>query len=133
MKQAELSAAWKVATGDSWIVDIRAIPDSTHVIRYVTKYVGKPTDPALYSKPNQLEEFILACRGVRFCSTFGSWRGVKLERQEKTDKEWKTLGLLEQIIDRARGGCEKSLEMLVALRRKYFWLPTAKQLKENTS
>lgn len=82
MDQRQLSLEWHAVTGDSSIVDVRAIPDSKDVARYVTKYVTKPASTEVYEVPDRLDEMIISLRGRRLCTTFGTWRGIKLHGDE---------------------------------------------------
>jgi hypothetical protein len=48
MRKEDLSAAWHKATGDSMIVDIRAIASGKDVVHYVCKYITKGTSPQVW-------------------------------------------------------------------------------------
>jgi hypothetical protein len=128
--QQQLRDAWLRITGDSFVVDVRAVSDQESVVRYVSKYVGKPVDASVYKDPERLAEYILAVGGTRFCGGFGDWRGFRLEARSTTDVVWKKLGMLTTLLDDARSGDQAALELITALRRKYFWLPSAADLKE---
>lgn len=103
IKQSLLSKAWKTVTGDSLIVDIRFIKDGTAIARYVTKYASKPLSHSVILDPDRLDEAILALKGRRLATTFGTWRGLLLT--PKPDPEsWTNLGSLTSIIRLAQQG-----------------------------
>jgi Replication protein len=117
LPQRMLSDAWQVATGDSRIVDIRAIPESKDVARYVTKYVTKPIDQTVYADPDKLDEAVVALRGRRLCFTFGSWRGLELQPARPSDEGWQALERLDSIRIRADHGDSDAQRIIEALYR----------------
>ena len=102
--QSLLSSEWLAVTGDSSIVDIRYVYDQTTAISYVAKYAAKPLDGALFHRPEMLKEAILALQGRRACTTFGTWRGLKLEEVPEDTREWKDVGTIEDVRRRAMQG-----------------------------
>lgn len=76
--QRALSREWLAVTGDSSIVDIRAVTNARSLAFYVTKYASKGCDQSVWKDPERLLEAIVTMRGRRLCMTCGSWRGVKL-------------------------------------------------------
>lgn len=119
MLQKELSNEWYCTTGSSFIVDVRACPDTASRARYVTKYVTKPADASVYAQPARLVEFIGAYKGRRACFTFGTWRGLQLDPDVIPDDEWESLGSLDTLVRRAQERDPASVRWLVALARKY--------------
>lgn len=117
--QKTLSREWHAVTGDSSIVDIRAIKTSEDAARYVTKYVTKPADNSVFGCTDKLQEFIISLRGRRLCMTFGSWRGTKLEDRPKCDVEWHDIGSLTSIRTRAADGDADASRFLQAAARKW--------------
>ena len=104
MPQQELAAQWLAVTGDSSVVDVRAIdagPNGAHQIgKYVTKYVTKPCSSDIESDPALLDEFILALKGQRQYDRFGTWRKVDLDADDPTSpNDWETVGGLDSLID----------------------------------
>lgn len=83
-KQAELSALWTVVTGDSKIVDIRAVHDHTVTAVYIASYVAKPVNLEQWSDA-EICEYAAAMHGRRLLSTFGSMHGEKVDPRP-TDK-----------------------------------------------
>lgn len=103
LPQNAVSAEWWRITGDSFIVDVRYLPNNEHVARYVTKYVAKPYSRTVINRPERLVELITALRSRRLVLTFGSWRGFRLT--ENTDKtEWNALCPLQVLLERVDNG-----------------------------
>lgn len=117
LPQRELSAAWHVATGDSRIVDIRAVPSAKDVARYVSKYVTKPIDSSVYADPDALDEAIVALRGRRLCTTFGSWRGIELSPEKPTEEGWSALARMDVLRQRAALGDDDARRIVEAVTR----------------
>lgn len=92
--QSLLSDTWAQVTGDSFVVDIRAVRDLDEVARYVAKYATKPMSTALYRHPSKLIEAVRALTGRHLCMTFGSFRGWRLT-EPASDVDWVNLGSLE--------------------------------------
>lgn len=111
LPQKPLAIAWLDITGDSHVVDIRAVRDLTHTAYYVTKYASKPLDNSFLDLPDQLDEAILALKGRKLCLTFGTWRGVLLARTI-AEGAWENIGPLEDFIFNAAHGDPAALETL---------------------
>lgn len=71
LAQRRLSEAWKAASGDSYIVDIRAVHSKSSVAAYVTKYISKPADLSSWPRP-AIEEYARDMAGVRMIHAFGN-------------------------------------------------------------
>lgn len=131
--QAELSKAWKAATGDSHIIDIRLARDPASVGAYLTKYVTKGVHHSIYRNPDWLEEAIVAMHGRKLCLTFGSWRGLKLTREHATDgssEDWQTIGSLRDLLTRAASGDSATQTLLQTLRTRQATIPDAPEPEE---
>ena len=115
----ELSEEWHKVTGDSYIVDLREIGSKDKLAGYVAKYVCKPADASLYNDPDRLQELILALKGRRLFTTFGTWRGMPLKPVVQPHDDWKPLGSLDSIVDRAAAGDQPAFQLLVALTRQH--------------
>ncbi len=102
--QDTLSSEWLAVTGDSSIVDIRFVYDPKATLGYVAKYASKPLDGSLYHWPNMLDEAIVALKGRRACTTFGTWRGLKLEDKPEDGREWINVGTIEEVRTEAMSG-----------------------------
>jgi hypothetical protein len=94
LDKRDLAEQWQKATGDSCIVDIRAMKDGDEVAHYVTKYVAKGTSPSVWDTASAAQEWILASRGVRTLATFGTWRGFKLLQVTADAEAWKPVTTL---------------------------------------
>lgn len=93
--QRQLSAAWLQASGDSPIVDVRAIRSRKAIARYISKYVAKGV--ACVEWPEEaIAEYASAMHGARLVHTFGTLHGVRLkepDREVLDDPERRTVGL----------------------------------------
>lgn len=100
MDSAELSAEWHAVTGDSPVVDIRAVKDIETASAYIAKYGSKPCDRSVIFQPSRLIEAIEAMHGSRTCTTFGEWRGKRLSASsDDTDNVgWERVGTIDSIM-----------------------------------
>ena len=98
MPQRDLSKEWMAVTGDSSIVDVRDARDETAVTSYVVKYVTKPADGTIFRDPERLLEMIMAMRGRRLCTTFGTWRGMRLSEVDDDGEEWHSVASVSSIV-----------------------------------
>lgn len=114
IEQGHLSKAWKQITGDSIIVDIRAIKDNRTVTRYVTKYACKPLHSSVLHDDCRLREAMTALKGRRLATTFGDWRGVLLT-PKPNEEAWTNLGSLESMIRQAESGDTTALAICQSL------------------
>jgi hypothetical protein len=110
--QKTLSQEWLSVTGDSFIVDVRAVKSREELVNYVCKYASKPLDPSLFEDGAPLSEAIDALAGRRLCSTFGTWRGLVLEPEDDGPDDWIPVGSYRQLCDDARSGDEDALNLL---------------------
>ncbi len=110
----QLVAEWRHVTGDSFIVDIRAVRDNSRVTRYITKYATDPIDGSIGRHVGRLTEAIVAFRGRKTCLTFGAWRQVVLTDPADTDG-WRHLMTLERLISLAREGFDEYRKMLARI------------------
>lgn len=117
--QKELSANWYAVTGDSFIVDVRAVGRDKQEIGYVTKYVSKPVETAVYEAPEKLAEFATAIRGRRLCLTFGLWRGLDLDADGPDPGDWRRLGSFSDLVADAACGDRWALSILADLRHRH--------------
>jgi len=102
VEQSKLADEWFAVTGDSYVVDIQAIPDAAVRARYVAGYVSKPSSKDVYEIPAALDEMVLALRGRRLCFTFGTWRGTPLQPIAPSQVGWTLLCRLDALADRRR-------------------------------
>ncbi len=121
MPQHELSAEWLAVTGDSPIVDVRLIKNAEAAASYVAKYGSKAFDAGLLHEPRKLADVMLALKGSRLCTTFGTWRGRKLTSADKNEAEgeWQDLGGLKKFRESDLFGlfCEMHPDLAVRIER----------------
>jgi hypothetical protein len=98
LSQAGLSAAWHEATGDSYIVDVRAVDDPRRGIEYVAKYAGKGVDASVLRDHDALIEAITALRGRRLLLFTGVWRVVAAIKVPSRYDDWRDVGNLVQVV-----------------------------------
>lgn len=73
LPQAQLSAEWKAVTGDSMIVDVRAVHDRADVVGYVVRYLAKPAGVEQWP-PQVIADYAVGMKGVRMLNSFGTKR-----------------------------------------------------------
>lgn len=100
----DLSSAWHSATGDSQIIDIRALKSAKDAAHYVCKYVTKGTSNTVWESTAAATEWITASRGVRTCATFGTWRGYKLTTQPPRYTDWQPVQSLKSLAAEVSSG-----------------------------
>lgn len=129
--QKELSALWRQITGDSYIVDIRAVDqdDAMHdVSKYVCKYVCKPAGVDVVRNPDRLDEYVLAMKGQRVFNLLGTWRKYAKDADAEPVDEptpgatppvvWEKLGSLSQIMQANNRGDPRAAAILQALQAR---------------
>lgn len=114
MPKQALKSLWYEITGDSYIIDIRLVRDSTAAGQYVAKYASKPFNSSFVGRPHRLDEAILSLKGRKLVLTFGTWRGVTVARTV-SDDAWESVGSLHDFITRAAHGDEYCHDVLTAL------------------
>lgn len=87
-----LCRAWEQETGDSYIVDIRAVKDDASAAEYVAKYAVKPI--SMYLIPENLYlEYYTGISKRRFCGAFGVAKESGVLTRDKITKEgWTRIG-----------------------------------------
>lgn len=125
LDQKELSHAWYAVTGDSSIVDIRAVAidaDSrSNAIRYVASYAGKPLGSDVAQAPEKLAEFVTSIKGRRLVFAFGSWnKRVKLSEwpDDHIIDDWVAIGTLRRLVADAASGDVDAKRLLEAIQRR---------------
>lgn len=122
LDQKELSREWHVATGDSYIVDVRLVGNAGQASDYVAKYVGKPASRTVYSDHNSLHEFMMALTGRRLLLTFGDCKLQKTQAPDDLDT-WENVGKLDDILWLARHGVEHDRQTMYLLTGDPSWQP----------
>lgn len=108
----QLIDLWKRITGDSWNVDIRTIPDTDTVGRYVSKYASKPLSNTFVNRPEQLDDAVRVLLGRRLFTTFGTWRGWRL-LEVHSDTVWESIGPLAELRSLAQAGNDRAIAILI--------------------
>lgn len=115
LPQKPLSQLWFQITGDSFVVDVRAVKQTSEAFRYVTKYASKPTDASVLRNPSALVEAIKTLQGRRTIIPFGEWRQVKL-RPTTEPSDYELVGTLEEVLRRCGQGESWALNIYADLR-----------------
>lgn len=116
--QKSLSAAWKRSTGDSEIVDVRAVHDRKNVASYIANYVAKPQ--ALHTwKADAILEFADHMHGRRMVATFGRCHAINIDPKEEPEipRCAKYMGDVVSMVDRATHGCRIARKACEVLRK----------------
>lgn len=99
--QGELSWHWKRCTGDSPIVDIRAVKDVPGAIHEIAKYASKPCAFANYSdNPSAGAEYFRAISNKRTLIEFGAWPKSRLEKppSDQGEDDWSSVMPLGELL-----------------------------------
>lgn len=114
--QNRIADLWEEITGDSRIVDIRAVHSREHVARYVSKYVSKCHTPKGVS-PARLVEWCESVHGLRMVQTFGHLHGCKVAQPPTQDRATLAHVIpLEPLLEEANHGDEEAAQLLAQLR-----------------
>lgn len=112
--QSQLSAAWKIASKGSFIVDIRAGYSKYQTVKYIVAYASKMND--LQKLPNsKIAEYVEETRSLRFLQTFGNCHGVRLQDDDETDEidhAWKIVTDAEDLASAAEDSDPIALSLL---------------------
>jgi hypothetical protein len=103
MERSALAAEWYHCTGDSYVIDIRAIKDPARAAAYVAKYATKGYSSSIFHDKAKLEEAITALHGRRLMLVFGKWRGFAINDDENPE-HWDPVTSLSNIRDLATRG-----------------------------
>jgi hypothetical protein len=118
--QDELKSAWHQATGDSFIVDIRAVHDRAKAAAYIASYVSKGSDPDAIPH-DRLVQWLDGVTGVRFLQTFGSHHGKRPPSGFDDDPApiptTTYIGPVNEIVKASDAGDDDAEEMYVELDR----------------
>jgi hypothetical protein len=98
INQKELSLEWLRTTGNSYIVDIRAVKDPGKVADYVSRYCAKPCRLSDFETSDRLE-IATVLHGKRLCGTFGSGHQCSFKPVKPEDfAMWQRLGQWSYIV-----------------------------------
>jgi hypothetical protein len=116
--KAAIESLWKIATGDSYVVELRAIDSREAAAAEVASYAARGVEKLDELGPEKLDELIRAFSGRRLCFTFGEWRGWRLTATPVFNPdEWVTVGRLDEIIERADAGDDWARSIVQLLER----------------
>lgn len=101
--QVQLAQEWHRVTGDSFIVDVRAIAENAKIASYVAKYATKPLHQNVIRSPKHLDECIIAVKGKRLLDTFGTWDGFG-ELDDDPKGKPVMIGRIDDLFDSAAAG-----------------------------
>lgn len=79
VSQREISARWLKITGDSYIVDIRALHNQKQATSYLLKYIAKPPE---FGKLEHYAIFLKALKGVRRLHRYGILYGFRVGKKK---------------------------------------------------
>lgn len=112
LPQKELSNKWKYITGDSYIVDIRAIKSKTEAVNYVTKYASKGVSMSALGDDQAAIEAIHALSGRRLIISTGNWKQIEKQDEREEKAEWTPVCSLAKMIERAMNQEPEAIEII---------------------
>lgn len=118
-----LSEAWHKITGDSFRVDVRSIDSAKDASYYVAKYVSKGTNNEVWYTPHIAVEWVTTMRGRRTCTTYGSWRGIKLLAPLEKTGNFVHVARLTEVVRSANRGEQWAISCLDAIKRDLQYNP----------
>lgn len=133
LPQNQLSEAWKKVTGDSCVVDVRAVFDRGKVAKYVAEYVAKPQE--LHTWPaDAICEFAAHMHGRRMIATFGnlSKKPCEVSDKENMGKDARYSGDIVNVVERAERGETRSVRARFLLAKLGIVWQTALSLQPQT-
>lgn len=93
-----LSADWQQTTGDSFVVDIRAIKDPGKVSDYVSRYAASPCRMSNFEESDRYEIFSVL-HGRRLCGVWGTGRRISFRPRSVPDvSDWLKVGRWSDIV-----------------------------------
>lgn len=94
-----LSRDWLSVTGDSSIVDIRAVKDKAKAAQYAARYSAKPAE--LEKLPTaDAADLIMAMNGRRICGCWGKGCKIKFRPQKPDDADkWQDIGNFGYVVE----------------------------------
>lgn len=116
MEQSRLSDIWRVASRGSYIVDIRAVRNGDKAIEYVASYAAKGWDRKLLNDQAAADEAMIALKGRRLLTAFGDWFNADIAEEIADNREWKSVGTLAFITQKALIGEDWAVRIMQAIR-----------------
>ena len=111
----ELRYLWLEITGDSYIVDVQLVRSHLKLAAYVVKYVSKPMDAAFARDADSLDEAVLALKGKKMVTAFGTFSDLQTTAQPD-DMGWEPLLSLDDLNKRASNGDAWALDLIEQFR-----------------
>jgi hypothetical protein len=99
-----LARMWQRATGDSFVVKVRAVGDADKDARYISRYASKGCERDVVLDPDALVEAIVALRGARMLCTWGTWYGCDGKTAHQAHAEWRRIGRVDYVARAAARG-----------------------------
>ena len=98
INQKDMSQEWLKTTGNSYIIDIRAIKDPGKVVNYVARYCARPCQLSDYEEADRIE-IATVLFGKRICGSFGTGAKCRFAARPPEDAAmWKRIGNWRDII-----------------------------------
>jgi hypothetical protein len=111
-----LTNTWHRITGDSFVVDLRAIRNSKMAAGYIAKYASKAIGSNVVFCPEKLAEAISGLAGRRVFNVFGTWKSMQLSKAPEDGLLWTCIGHLGDVMRDAKRGAPAALLILRQLR-----------------
>lgn len=91
INKVEIQDEWLLVTGDSFVVDIRAIKNAGKVVDYVSKYCASPCNLTNYTADDQ-DSIYYALSSKRLCGRFGTGNKCRFKPEKPVDfAKWQRL------------------------------------------
>lgn len=91
INKVQIQDDWLLTTGDSFVVDIRAIKDPGKVADYVARYASTPCKLTEFNETDQ-DTIFSVLRGKRLCGKFGTGNSCLFKPQKPIDfAKWSRL------------------------------------------
>lgn len=98
IQQKKLSEIWQAQTGNSSIVDIRAIKQAGTVAEYVSRYCARPAKLSEYSDKEAIE-INTVFHGRKLCGAWGTAKVVSFRHPRTKDSDkWQRIGSWKAIV-----------------------------------
>jgi len=110
---------WLSCTGDSYILDLLPVRDSSHAAGYVAKYASKAVPESVWQSPNHFHEAIIAFAHRRLFSYFGTFKGLELSKNPADDVGWDVVAPLFELIELSRRGDKYARRIIAFLSGGY--------------
>jgi hypothetical protein len=91
INKVEIQDEWLMVTGDSFVVDIRAIKNPGKVVDYVARYCATPCNLAVFTERDQ-DTINNTLHSRRLCGRFGSGNACRFKPEKPVDfAQWQRL------------------------------------------